>query len=150
MHLHLAEVLVREFVKFEVNDDIAAKQPVVEDEVEEVVVAIESEALLAGFEEEALAEFEEEFFQMGDDGGLKIGFGVASFFVQPQEFQHQGILQNVFGLRDDLALGGEAFHARLVAAKGETVIEGRGFLAFEFADIPIRLSGFNFVKASFV
>ena len=53
-HLYLAEVLMGKFVELEVDDDVAAEEAVVEDEIHEVVVLIESEALLAGLEEEAV------------------------------------------------------------------------------------------------
>jgi len=49
---------MRELLQLEINDDIAAQQPVVEYEVEEVVIAIEGETLLPGLEEKAFAEFE--------------------------------------------------------------------------------------------
>ena len=53
-----------EFVEFEVDDDVAAEEAVVEDEVHEVVVRIKGEAALAGLEKEAFAEFEKEVFEV--------------------------------------------------------------------------------------
>ena len=47
---------MRELVELQVDDQIAAQEPVVEDEVEEVVVAVEGEALLPSFKEEAFAQ----------------------------------------------------------------------------------------------
>ena len=54
IHLHLPEVLMGELVELEVNDHVAAQQTVVEDEIDEEVVLVEGEALLAGLEEKAL------------------------------------------------------------------------------------------------
>ncbi len=59
-----------ELVELEVDDDVAAQEPVVENEIKEVVVAIEGETLLPGLEEKALAEFEEEFFEVADECGF--------------------------------------------------------------------------------
>lgn len=77
VNLHLAEVLMGKLVELEVDDDVAAEEAVVEDEVDEVVVFIEGEALLAGLEEEAFTEFEEEVLEAIDDGLLEVGLGVA-------------------------------------------------------------------------
>src|SRR4051812_39790701 len=106
-------------VELQVDDEVAAQEPIVEDEVEEVVVSIEGEPLLAGLKEEAFAELQEELLQMGDDGRLEIGFGVSGLLVEPEELEDVRFLQDVLGFHDDLALGSEAFHARLVAAEGE-------------------------------
>ena len=150
IHLHLPEVLVREFAQLQVDDEVAAQEPVVEDEVEEVVVAIEGEALLPRLKEKAFAQLQEEFFEVRDNGRFEIGFGVTGLLVEAEEFEDERILQDVFGLRDDLPLAGEAFDARFVAAEGEAVVEGGGFLAAEFGERPAFVGGFNLVKAALV
>ena len=141
---------MRELVELQVDDQIAAQEPVVEDEVEEVVVAVEGEALLPSLKEEAFAQLQEEFFEVRDDGGFEIGFGVTGLLVETEEFEDERILQDVFGLRDDLPLAGEAFYAGFVAAEGEALVEGGGFLAAEFGERPAFVGGFNLVKAALV
>lgn len=116
IHLHLAEVLMRGFVELEVDDDVAAEEAIVEDEVHEVVVLIEGEALLAGIEEEAFAEFEEEVLEAIDDGLLEIGLGVAGLRIEAEELEHERLLQQVLRPDDDLAFLGEPPDARLVPA----------------------------------
>ena len=86
IHLHLAEVLMGELVALEVDEDLAAEQTVVEDEVDAEVVVVEGESFLAGLEEESLAEFEEEGFQLIDDGRFEILFGIVRAFVEAEEF----------------------------------------------------------------
>ena len=54
VHLHLAEVLMRELADLEVDEHVASQQPVIEDEIDEVVLFVEGEPLLPGLEEEAL------------------------------------------------------------------------------------------------
>lgn len=93
IHLHLAEVLMRELVELEVDDDVAAQEAVIEDEIDEVVVFIEGEAFLAGLEEEAFAEFEKEVFEAVDDGLLQIAFGVAGLVVETEEFEDEGLFE---------------------------------------------------------
>ena len=67
VHLHLAEVLVRELAELEVDEDEAAEQPVVEDEVDVEVVALERHPLLPGDEAETFAEFGQELLDAIDD-----------------------------------------------------------------------------------
>jgi len=150
VNLHLAEVLMRGFVELEVDDDVAAEEAVVEDEVHEVVVLIEGEALLAGLKEEAFAEFEEEVLQATDDGLLEVGLGVAGLRIEAEELEHERLLQQILRSDDDLAFFGEPPDAFLVPAEGEALVKAGGFLAFEFADIPVCLTGFNFIEAAFV
>ena len=85
IHLHLAEVLMGELVELEVDEDVAAEEAVVEDEIDKVVVFIEGEASLAGFEEEALAHLEKEVLEAIDDGLLEVGLGVAGLRIEAEE-----------------------------------------------------------------
>lgn len=114
------------------------------------MVLIEGEALLAGLEEEAFAEFEEEVLQAVDDGLLQVVFGVTRFFLQAQELEHERLLQQILRPDDDLAFLGELADACLVPAEREALVKAGGFLALEFADIPVCLPGFNFIKTAFV
>ena len=132
IHLHLAEVLMRELVELEVDDDVAAEEAVVEDEVHEVVVLVEGEALLAGLEEEAFAEFEEEVLEAIDDGLLEVGLGVAGLRIEAEELEHERLLQQVLWPHDDLAFFGELADALFVPAECEALVEAGGFLALEF------------------
>jgi hypothetical protein len=61
---------VGELSDFQIDEDVAAQQAVVENQVDEEVLFVEGEALLARFEEETLAEFEQEMLDAGDDGGF--------------------------------------------------------------------------------
>jgi hypothetical protein len=139
---------MRELLQLEINDDIAAQEPVVEDEVEEVVVAIEGESLLPCFEEEALAEFEQKLFKMGDQCGFKIGLGIAGLLVEAEEFEHERLFEEVFGLGDELPFAGEPFDSCLVAAESETLVKAGGFLATEFRFGPTFVGGLDLVEAT--
>src|SRR6185369_10659615 len=86
IHLHLPQILMAELVEFEVDDHIAAQQTVVEDEIDEEVVFVEGETLLASLEEKSLAQFQQEVFELVDDGGFQVGFGIAHLFVKAKEF----------------------------------------------------------------
>ena len=58
--------------ELEIDEHVASKQAVVKDKIDEVVVFIESEALLAGFKKKAFAEFEQEMLETVDDRGFEV------------------------------------------------------------------------------
>ena len=64
-----------------------------------------ADAHLAGDEGEAVAHFEEEALELGDDGGLDFGLGGSWVFRQAEEFEDVGILDEV----SDGGLGRECF-----------------------------------------
>jgi len=150
IHLHLAEVLMGELVELEIDEDVTAKEAVVENEVHEVMVFIEGETTLPGLEEEAFAEFEQKVLEMGDDGRLQIGFGVAGSFLEAEKFEDEGFLEKVFRPGDELAFPGETLGAVLVPAEGKTLVERGGFLALQLGQRPAFAGGFNLLETAFV
>ena len=82
--------------------------------------------------------------------GFQIGFGILASFIQTQELQDEGFLEDVLRLGDQLAFLRQFADSILVAAEGQTLVKAAVELAFEFADGPILRRGFNFVKAPFV
>ncbi len=104
VHLHLAEVLMRELANLEVDEHVGSQQPVIEDKIDEEVLFVEGEPLLPGLKEKALAQFEQELFDVGDDGRLQIGLGVAGLFLNAEKLQHVGVFEQVLRLGDMLAL----------------------------------------------
>ena len=133
VELELAEILVGELADFEVDEDVALEDGVVEDEVDVEVVAFEGEALLAGEEGEAVAEFEEEGLEVGDEGALQIGLDELLGFGETEELDDEGILEDVGGRLRAVALVGKLEEAFLVGALGEALEEEGGDLAVEFA-----------------
>jgi hypothetical protein len=83
---------MRELVELEVDDDVATEEAVVEDEIHEVVVLIEGEAFLAGLEEKAFAQFEEEVLEAIDDGLLEVGLGVAGLRIKAEKLEDERLL----------------------------------------------------------
>ena len=84
VHLHLAQVLVREFSDLQIDQHVAAKQPVIEDQIDKEMLLVEGEAFLPGLEEKALAQLQKEMFQLVDDCYLQIGFGISVFSSRPR------------------------------------------------------------------
>ena len=77
VHLHLPEVLMRQRPDLQVDEHERSGEPVVENQVDPVVLAVERDALLAGHECKPLAEFEKELAELVDKGLFKIRFQVS-------------------------------------------------------------------------
>ena len=123
VHLHLAQVLMGEFTELEIDEHVTAKKAVVENQVHEEMLFIESEAALPGLEEKAFAEFEQESLDLADDGGFEVGFGKTSQLVEAEKFEHQGFLEQVLRANDDLPFLSELADALFVPAEGEAFVE---------------------------
>jgi hypothetical protein len=149
VNLHLPEVVVGEFVALEIDENIAAQEAVVKNEVDAEVVVVEGEAFLAGFEEKAFTEFEKEGFELVDDGGFEIGFRVAGVVGEAKEFENEWIFNKVGSFFHDLSFAGQAANLILVSAKGEALVERAGDLALEFANAPLVGGGFDLVESAF-
>ena len=72
IHLHLTEVLVGQLANLQIDEDVATQKSIVENQVDEEMFFVKSEALLTGLNQEPLSKFEKEALNMGDDGGLLV------------------------------------------------------------------------------
>jgi len=140
---------MRELVELEVDQDVAAQQAVVKDEVHIKMVFIESETFLPRLEKKALAQFQQKMFEPDDDGGFQVVLGVFRFLIQPEKLQHVGLLQNVLRPRDDLAFTRQLTHGRLAAAQCQALIKAGGHLALQFGDGPAFRCGLDLVETAF-
>ena len=95
VNVDLADVLMGELGGLEVDDDEAFQDVVIEDEIEVEVTGLGADSHLAGDEGEAMAHFQEETLELGDDGGLDLGLGGDWIFRQTEEFKDVGILDEV-------------------------------------------------------
>lgn len=59
------------------------------------MITVNRNALLPRDEAEALAEFEQEFLQMIEEGGFDLGFGQLGRVAQLQEFQHDRVFDEI-------------------------------------------------------
>jgi hypothetical protein len=112
------------------------------------VVVIEGESLLAGFEEEAFAEFEEEGLQLVNDGGFQFILGVMRAVIQAEELQHERVFDEVGGFFYDLAFAGEATDFIFVAAEGKALVKAAGDLALKLTDGPLVGGGLDLVESA--
>ena len=65
----------------EVDKHIAAQEAVIEHQVYEEVLLIEGEPLLPCLKQEAFAKFQQEVFDVGDDGRFQLGLRIAGLLL---------------------------------------------------------------------
>ena len=95
VHVDLADVLMGELGGLEVDDDEAFQDVVIENEIEVEVAGLGADTHLAGDEGEAVAHFQQEALELGDDGGLDFGLGGGGIFRQAEEFENVGVFDEV-------------------------------------------------------
>ena len=64
---------MRQAADLEVQEHEGAREPVVEDQVDEEMLAVDRDPLLARHEGEALAQLEQELLELVDQGLLEVG-----------------------------------------------------------------------------
>ena len=148
VHLHLAEVLVRELAELEIHQHEAAEQAVIEDKVDIEVIAVQRDPLLPRDKAEALAHFKEERLEPIDDGLLEIALVRGGLLLQIEELEDKGILEHVAGDRDLLAGMREREDLVLVTVLGEPLEEQGADLARELADGPGLAGGLDLVEGA--
>lgn len=98
------------------------------------VAGLGADAHLAGDEGEAVAHFQKEALEPGDDGGLDFGLGSGRIFRQAEEFQDVRVLDEVA----DGGTGNGGFRSAFGCLGGEQALVAAGFdLALELADAPV-------------
>jgi hypothetical protein len=133
VNIDLPNVLMGELAGLEVDDDEAFQDVVIEDEIEVEVAGLGADAHLAGDEGEAMAHFQEEALELGNDGGLDFGLGSGWIFRQAEEFEDVGVL-------DEVADGGRGLwrHTGGCFLGGEKALIGVGLdLALQRAGTPV-------------
>lgn len=112
---------------FQINQNEAAEDAMVKDEIDPVMGVIEGDAVLPADEGEAFAKFEQKGLEVIAETGFEVGLGDVMRFGDFQKLEDVGTAQQVRRLRDNLAFGGELENGVFVFSSGEAE-EERGFL----------------------
>ena len=148
VHLHLAQVLVGQLAELEVDEDEAAQQPIVENQVDVEVIALEGEPSLSCDEAEALAELEQERLEAIDDRLLEVALEPRRAFLEVEELEDERVLHDILRGGDGLPLFGERQDLVLVAALRQPLEKERGDLTLQLTDRPARLRGLDLVEGA--
>jgi hypothetical protein len=82
--MHLAGIGVRECTELEVHDYQGSKAPVEKEQIHSIPSVSNTQSALPTNKSEIAAKFQEKRFQLCDESGFKIGFGV--FVLQSKKF----------------------------------------------------------------
>jgi hypothetical protein len=89
--VELAEILVCEFLYFQLDQYVAFENAVVKHEINEPVSITNEDTLLTSLEAESVTQFEQEFFQIAEQTVFKIGFAHNFSRLDSEKFEDVGI-----------------------------------------------------------
>jgi hypothetical protein len=95
--VELPQVFMAEGVHFEFNEDMAFKDAMVENEIHKASGFSYDDALLPGFETKPIAQFQQEFMQVVQEGIFKPGFAYRLAGFEPKKFKDVGIADGELG-----------------------------------------------------
>ena len=104
VHVHLADVLMRQLAGLEIDQDEALEQIVVEDQIDIEMRGLGADAELAGDEGEAFAEFKQELLKPADERGLEFFLMQPLVFGQIEKFEDVRVFHDAVGFGRLLAL----------------------------------------------
>src|SRR5271166_3503150 len=93
VEIHLSGVPMTKRSDLEIQQYVAAKETMVKDQVDIVVLIADGDPFLPGFKTKAGAQFQEECLQMIEEGGFEIRLAIRGPFGEPREFKHVRIAQ---------------------------------------------------------
>lgn len=100
VEFHFAEMFGLKFVNLQVEGHKALQCAVVEQEVEAEVLAADLQEVLLADEGEVAAQFNEEAFEIGDEGVLEVRFGMG--FRQVEKVHEVGVFEDAGSVRVQL------------------------------------------------
>ncbi len=112
VEVHLAGVLGLEGAFLEVDHDEAAEAEMIEEQVEVEIIVADIEAVLPADEGEALAEFEQEFLEVGEQAGFQ--FALMEGLFEREEVEDVGVFEGLARPGRTAAAG--AWRSKLVIA----------------------------------
>ena len=84
-----------QLVRFQLYDDKAPQQPIVEHKVCEIFVILYKQPFLSGYKGESFAQFKKKIGYMGDQGALQVFLIIGRLPLQAEKLQNHGVLDNL-------------------------------------------------------
>ncbi len=148
--IHLPGIAMLEGAGLQVDQQVAAQDAMVEDQVEVVMLVPDRDALLPRLEAEPRAQFEQEGLKVVEQRLFEVGFQIVGFFREAGEFEHIGVTDQIgdkLGNGDGLLAPG-VDHGLFVGGKPGALVEQGADLALELALGPMVLEAFVFVEGA--
>src|SRR5215217_1525379 len=147
--VHLADVLVCELAKLEVDEQVALQDDVVENEVDVEVFVLERQPLLSRHESKAPAKLEKKVRELAEYRALQVALSQQLALGEVKEIENEGVLDGVGWSFKHLPPGREVHDASLVATLEQAREKVRVNLSLKVLDGPGASFSLDFVEASF-
>ena len=113
---------MRQFVRFDFDDNETLQQAVIQHQISKKFIAIEMQSFLPGDKGKTIAQFQQKFLQMADDGTFQIFFVIRRFTLQAKKFQHHRVFDDFFRAYRLTFIAGDSQHAFFVVAEQQPLI----------------------------
>jgi len=139
---------VVEWAHLEIDQHVAAQQPMIEYQINEIMLPADRDPFLPRLETEAAAEFEQKILEMIQQRPLQLALRVFRQRGQSGKLQHVRIADEIGDLLRRL-LAPRAFdHGFLVGGQAGALIEEAADLPLELADGPVALEALVLEESS--
>ncbi len=136
-----------QLARFQINEDEALEDVVVEDQVNEEIPGLGADALLPGDEGEAFAQFQHECLEFVDDGLFEGGFAEFVRIRNAEKLQDVRVFDEILGRWSERS--GFRLHflddRRMIAAQQQAFVVQRVDWPLQGADSPVLVDGFPLV-----
>ena len=102
IHVHLSHVLVGDLSLFQVDEDKALQEIVVENKVDVEVAHVGEDMLLTGHKRKSTPHLNQEILQMRNQAFFQLRFRKVGVMLESEKFRHDGAFQNLQFIRNGL------------------------------------------------
>ena len=131
---HLSKVLMRQFAGFEVNQNKAFQQTIIQHEINIKMVAVNRDALLSGNKTKAFAHFEQKILNVIEQSRFNIRFAQIGNIFQIQKLQNKRVFDKILRVVFIFARSARFQHLPFIFRRAGAFKEKR-------IDLPFKLAG---------
>ncbi len=150
IHLQLAQVLVRQFTRFDLHNNKTLQQAVVQNQVDKKIITIDMYTFLPGDEGKTITEFQQKLLQMCNNGLLQVFFVESLIAIKPEKLQEQRIFNNSCSLIRDLFPARHGQYFLPVTACQQTLVQVAVDLPFQLPYRPVVTERFCHIKCPLI
>ena len=118
--IHLADVAVFDIIELEVNQNKAAQNTVIKNQINMIVCIVDGNAVLTTDKGKTLAQFQQKGLKMVAEQRFELGFRHLMGFGDFEKFEDIGFTQNIFGLLNDLSFTSQLENTVFVFTGGKS------------------------------
>ena len=148
VHLHLADILVRQVSHFQIKEYKASCQSIIKDQINIEVPAIQCDALLTSHKSETFPKFQEKLTQIIDKSLLDIFFKKALVLLDAGKLKYIGVLYQIGGVLYLVPFLCKSQDVLFIMRLGQSFEQQRVDLPLQLSGGPAGVDRFNLVKSA--